>query len=29
MDKLREAQIENVGLITETQGPAGGSGGGQ
>ena len=29
MDKLREAQIENVGLITEKKVRAGGSGGGQ
>ena len=29
MDKLREAQIENVGLITEKKIRAGGSGGGQ
>jgi biopolymer transport protein ExbD len=29
MDKLREAQIENVGLITEKKVRSGGSGGGQ
>jgi biopolymer transport protein TolR len=29
MDRLREAQIENVGLITEKKVRAGGSGGGQ